>query len=48
MLRSKIWKMGHEMTPNSLKRARHVVTENLPHSGCREALAANDLAELGR
>ena len=27
-------KWGHEMTPNSLKRARHVVTENLRTRGC--------------
>ncbi len=41
-------KWGHEMTPNSLKRARHVVTENLRTQAAAEALAANDLAELGR
>ncbi|MFY9854691.1 MAG: galactokinase, partial [Terracidiphilus sp.] len=41
-------KWGHEMTPNSLKRARHVVTENLRTRAAAEALAANDLAELGR
>jgi galactokinase len=41
-------KWGHEMMPNSLKRARHVVTENLRTQAAAEALAANDLAELGR
>jgi galactokinase len=41
-------KWGSEMTPNSLKRARHVVTENLRTQAAAEALAANDLAELGR
>ena len=41
-------KWGHEMTPNSLKRARHVVTENLRTQAAAEALASNDLAELGR
>jgi galactokinase len=41
-------KWGHEMTPNSLKRARHVVTENLRTQAAAEALAANDLVELGR
>jgi galactokinase len=41
-------KWGSEMTPNSLKRARHVVTENLRTQAAAEALAANDLVELGR
>ncbi len=41
-------KWGREMTPNSLKRARHVVTENLRTQAAAEALAVNDLAELGR
>jgi galactokinase len=40
-------KWGSEMTPNSLKRARHVVTENLRTQAAAEALAANDLVELG-
>jgi galactokinase len=39
---------GREMTPNSLKRARHVVTENLRTQAAAAALAANDLVELGR
>ena len=41
-------KWGSEMTPNSLKRARHVVTENLRTQAAAEALAANNLVELGR
>lgn len=41
-----IW--GHEMTPNSLKRARHVITENLRTVAAAEALIKGDLAALGR
>jgi galactokinase len=41
-------KWGHEMTPNSLKRARHVITENLRTVAAAEALIKGDLAELGR
>ena len=39
---------GSEMTPNSLKRARHVITENLRTVAAADALAKGDLAELGR
>jgi galactokinase len=41
-------KWGHEMTPNSLKRARHVITENLRTVAAAEALIKGDLEELGR
>jgi galactokinase len=41
-------KWGGEMTPNSLKRARHVITENLRTVAATEALAKGDLVELGR
>jgi galactokinase len=41
-------KWGHEMTPNSLKRARHVITENLRTVAAADALIKGDLAELGR
>ena len=39
---------GHEMTPNSLKRARHVITENLRTVAAAQALIRRDLPELGR
>jgi len=38
---------GHEMSPNSLKRARHVITENLRTVAAADALINGDLAELG-
>jgi len=41
-------KWGQEMTPNSLKRARHVITENLRTVAAAEALIKHDLPELGR
>jgi len=41
-------KWGHEMTPNALKRARHVITENLRTVAAADALIQGDLAELGR
>ena len=41
-------KWGHEMTPESLKRARHVITENTRTVAAAEALVKGDLAELGR
>ena len=41
-------KWGHEMTPNSFKRARHVITENLRTVAAADALIKGDLAELGR
>jgi galactokinase len=39
---------GSEMTPNSLKRARHVITENLRTVAAADALIRNDMTELGR
>ena len=39
---------GAEMTPNELKRARHVITENIRTVAAAEALMNHDLAELGR
>jgi len=39
---------GHEMSPNSLKRARHVITENLRTVAAADALINGDLAELGK
>jgi galactokinase len=41
-------KWGHEMTPNSLKRARHVITENLRTVAAADALIKGDMAKLGR
>jgi galactokinase len=41
-------KWGGEMTPNSFKRARHVVTENARTVAAAEALILSDLNELGR
>jgi galactokinase len=39
---------GAEMSPNALKRARHVITENQRTVAAAEALIRHDLAELGR
>jgi galactokinase len=39
---------GAEMPPNALKRARHVITENLRTVAAAEALLKGDLARLGR
>jgi galactokinase len=39
---------GTEMTPNSLKRARHVISENARTVAAAEALMSGNLAELGR
>lgn len=39
---------GAEMPPNALKRARHVITENLRTVAAAEALLRGDLAETGR
>jgi len=39
---------GHEIPTNSLKRARHVITENLRTVAAADALLHGDLAELGR
>jgi galactokinase len=39
---------GAEMTPNSLKRARHVITENLRTVAAAEALLKGRMAVLGR
>jgi galactokinase len=41
-------KWGQEMTPNSLKRARHVITENTRTVAAADALIRRDLPELGR
>jgi galactokinase len=41
-------KWGHEMQPMELKRARHVITENLRTVAAAEALIQGNLAELGR
>jgi galactokinase len=39
---------GSEMSPNALKRARHVITENLRTVAAADALMRHDLEELGR
>jgi galactokinase len=39
---------GSEMSPNALKRARHIITENLRTVAAAEALIHHNLAELGR
>ena len=39
---------GHEIPPDSLKRARHIVTENLRTVAAADALLAGDFATLGR
>ena len=41
-------KWGCEMSPNALKRGRHVITENLRTVAAAEALIRHDFAELGR
>jgi galactokinase len=41
-------KWGGEMTPNSLKRARHVITENMRTVAAADALIKGDMEELGR
>jgi galactokinase len=41
-------KWGCEMSPEALKRARHVITENLRTVAAAEALIQNDMKELGR
>jgi galactokinase len=41
-------KWGSEMSPEALKRARHVITENLRTVAAAEALRDNDRKELGR
>jgi galactokinase len=41
-------KWGSEMTPESLKRARHVISENLRTVAASEALLKHDMKELGR
>ncbi|HET7104386.1 MAG TPA: galactokinase [Terracidiphilus sp.] len=41
-------KWGNEMSPNALKRARHVITENLRTVAAAEALMNHDLHELGQ
>ena len=39
---------GAEMSPNALKRARHVISENLRTVAAANALISHDLPELGR
>ena len=39
---------GSEMSPNALKRARHVITENTRTVAAAEALQRGDLVQLGR
>jgi galactokinase len=41
-------KYGSEMSPNALKRARHVISENLRTVEAAEALIQNDREKLGR
>lgn len=41
-------KWGSEMSPNALKRARHVITENIRTVAAAEALIRHNLPELGR
>jgi len=41
-------KWGGEMSPNALKRARHVITENARTVAAAEVLIHHDLKELGR
>jgi galactokinase len=41
-------KWGAEMSPNALKRARHVITENSRTVAAADALMRHDLKELGR
>jgi galactokinase len=41
-------KWGGEMSPNALKRGRHVISENLRTVAAAEALIHHDFAELGR
>jgi len=39
---------GEEMSPNALKRARHVISENLRTVAAADALISHNLSELGR
>ena len=41
-------KWGGEMSPEALKRARHVITENVRTVAAAQALMENDMKELGR
>jgi galactokinase len=41
-------KWGHEMSPEALKRARHVITENIRTVAAAEALIQNKMKDLGR
>lgn len=41
-------KWGHEMTPKSYLRARHIISENLRTVAAAEALLGGNLQELGR
>jgi galactokinase len=39
---------GHEMKPESIKRARHIISENLRTVAASEALLKGNMAEVGR
>ena len=41
-------KWGHEMSPEALKRSRHVISENLRTVAAADALIHRDMKELGR
>ncbi len=41
-------KWGHEMSPEALKRARHVITENIRTVAAADALIHNDMKALGK
>jgi len=41
-------KWGHEIPPNSYKRAKHVITENLRTVAAADALMSGDMPTLGR
>jgi len=45
---SDLEKYGAEMSPNALKRARHVITENTRTVAAADALIKHDLPKLGR
>ena len=40
-------KWGNEMSPNALKRARHVISEDLRTVAASDALLRRDMKELG-
>jgi galactokinase len=45
---SDLHQWGGEMSPNALKRARHVITENVRTVAAADALMSHDLKRLGR